>query len=118
MKFAALHDLDLESFSRDAVRQLGALLRGSDRMERRGAAVSQIIDDPYSEAVNFRLDVNGISHRGLTTYDALRQRYETDDMREEPLALFVRHAREIGASAVAKQARERVALVVLEDGDL
>jgi hypothetical protein len=118
MKFAALHDLNFEAFSRDTMRNLGALLRGNAGSERRGPAVSRIIDDPYSEAVNFRFDVNGVSHRGLTTYDALRQRYQTDDAREEPLALFVRHAREIGASAVAKQARDHVALVVLEDGDL
>jgi hypothetical protein len=124
MKFASLHDLDLEAFSRDAARQVGALFRGKPdptepaRNPASETAVSRIVDDPFTEAVNFCFDVRGVEHRALMTYDALHERYAADGVREEALALFMRHVRDIGALAVAKQKRTRMEPVVLEDGDL
>jgi hypothetical protein len=118
MKFATL-ELNLENLSRDAVRQFGSLLRGGDQTDPpRVPAVTKIADDPYSEAINFRFVVRGATHRGLTTYDALLARYQLADMREEPLALFVRHAGAIAEAAAEKQSHDRAEVVVLENGDL
>jgi hypothetical protein len=123
MKLASIHDLDFEAFSRDAAKQFRSWFGTKQaahvaKATRPAPEVFQIEDDSFSEAINFRFKVRGVTYRALVTYDALRERYAIDGMRETEHALFIRHAREIGGSALEKLPRSRMDYVLLEDGDL
>jgi hypothetical protein len=118
MKLASLHDLNFESISRDAARLFGMRGAATSNAPRRDTAVFQIVDDSFSEAVNFRFRLRGVTHRGLVTYDALRHGCEPHEPNEPALALFIRHARRMGAAAARKLRRDDKEPVVLETGDL
>jgi hypothetical protein len=117
MKLALLHDLNFESISRDAARFFGAHSFNAPDTSNE-PVVSHIVDDSFSEAVNFRFTMRGVTHRGLIMYDAIRDGCEADELHEPALALFIRHARRIGAAAARKSRRDTSEPVVLETGDL
>jgi hypothetical protein len=118
MKLAMLHDLNFESISRDAARFFGVRGASTSNTPRREPLMSQIVDDSFSEAVNFRFTLRGVRHRGLITYDAIRHGCDADELNEPALALFIRHARRIGAAAARKLRRDATEPVVLDTGDL
>ncbi len=78
MKFASLHDFDIEAFSRAAakhVRLWFGAKKDADRSAsgtQRDISVFQIVYDSFSEVINFRFKLGGVTHRSLVTYDALR----------------------------------------------
>ena len=83
-----------------------------------GPAVTSIVDDWYSEAINFEFEVKGVTYRGLVGYDALRSRFAEEPPAEPALAIFIRHAGEIRDAAIAKVLRGASGPVVLELADL
>ncbi|CDY78686.1 hypothetical protein BGLT_01446 [Caballeronia glathei] len=83
-----------------------------------GPPVTSIVDDWYSEAINFEFEVKGVSYRGLVGYDALRSRFAPAPPAEPALAIFIRHAGEIRDAAIAKVLRGASSPVVLDLADL
>jgi hypothetical protein len=122
MRIASSHDVDLKRIARDAAEHLAALWPkarpdGPDEAPGDDPAVVGVVDDCYSEAVNFRFEMQGVTHRGLVTYDALKIRHG-DAGHEPEMALFLQHAQEICASAAQKVSRGEAEPVVLETEDL
>lgn len=122
MRIALTYELDLKRIARGAAEHLAALWpkpRGGGPGEAPGGdpAVVGVIDDCYSEAVNFRFEMHGVTHRGLVTYDALKIRHG-DAGHEPEIALFLQHAQEICASAAKKVSRGEAEPIVLETEDI
>jgi hypothetical protein len=121
MKLASNQGMSLETALRDVARQFSPWFqREQAAAQEKALRVTDVVDDSYSEAINFRFVAKGRAYRGLVTYDALRESAKADAYasREPALALFIRRAQEVGESAAAKLERDGVEPVVLADGDI
>lgn len=59
------------------------------------------LDDWFSEAVNFRFEVDGVLHLGLVDYESLEERFGTEGA-DGPMCAFILHADTIKDAAAVK----------------